>query len=155
MSLGLTVMKVFGISRATVALSYLISAIRKVALTYILFILFGLLTRRNVGGETSLEETMMALGRYCHVLGLCVAYRRVQDWMIGFIDTLYIHLGTTGNTHSGIADLHTLQFTVAHTHTHTHTHTYSTFMPYMFRPHRSIFRQHTYLRNPPHRTYCP
>jgi hypothetical protein len=34
--------------------------------------------------------------------------------MIGFIDTLYTVLGTTGN-YSAIADLHTLQFTVAHT----------------------------------------
>jgi hypothetical protein len=34
--------------------------------------------------------------------------------MIGFIDTLYTPLGTTGN-YSSIADLHTLQFTVTHT----------------------------------------
>jgi hypothetical protein len=34
--------------------------------------------------------------------------------MIGFIDTLYTPLGTTGNYRS-IADLHTLQFTVTHT----------------------------------------
>jgi hypothetical protein len=39
--------------------------------------------------------------------------RRGLDWMIGFIDTLYIPLGTTGN-YSAIADLHTLQFTVTH-----------------------------------------
>jgi hypothetical protein len=40
-------------------------------------------------------------------------YRRVLDWMIGFIDTLYTPLGTTDN-YSAIADLHTLQFTVTH-----------------------------------------
>jgi hypothetical protein len=33
--------------------------------------------------------------------------------MIGRIDTLYTHLGTTGN-YSALADLHTLQLTVAH-----------------------------------------
>jgi hypothetical protein len=44
-------------------------------------------------------------------LGDCVTYRRVLDWMIGFIDTLYTPLGTTGN-YSAIADLHALQFTV-------------------------------------------
>jgi hypothetical protein len=37
-----------------------------------------------------------------------------MDWMIGFIDTLYIQLGTTDN-YSAVAILHTLQFTVAHT----------------------------------------
>jgi hypothetical protein len=43
-----------------------------------------------------------------------VTYRRGMDWMIGFIDTLYIHLGTTDN-YSAIAVLHTLQFTISHT----------------------------------------
>jgi hypothetical protein len=33
--------------------------------------------------------------------------------MIGFIDTLYTPLGTTG-IYSAIADLHALQFTVTH-----------------------------------------
>jgi hypothetical protein len=39
--------------------------------------------------------------------------RRDLEWMIGFIDTLYTPLGTTGN-YSAIADLNTLQFTVTH-----------------------------------------
>jgi hypothetical protein len=38
----------------------------------------------------------------------------VLDWMIRFIDTLYTQLGTTGN-YSAVANVHTLQFTVAHT----------------------------------------
>jgi hypothetical protein len=41
------VIKILGVSRATVSLFYLISGIRKVSLTYILFVLFGLLNRRN------------------------------------------------------------------------------------------------------------
>jgi hypothetical protein len=45
--------------------------------------------------------------------GVVRDYRRPLDWMIGFIDTLYIPLGTTGN-YSAIAVLHTLQFTVTH-----------------------------------------
>jgi hypothetical protein len=42
-----------------------------------------------------------------------VTYRRVLDWKIGFIDTLYTQLGTSGN-YSAIADIHNLQFTVIH-----------------------------------------
>jgi hypothetical protein len=42
-----------------------------------------------------------------------VTVRRGMDRMIGFADTLYTVLGTTGNN-SAIADLHTLQFTVTH-----------------------------------------
>jgi hypothetical protein len=44
-----------------------------------------------------------------------VTIRLGMAWMIGFIDTLYTPLWTTGN-YSTIADLHTLQFTITHTH---------------------------------------
>jgi hypothetical protein len=46
--------------------------------------------------------------------GVCVTYRRGLDWMIGFIDTLYTPLLTTGN-YSAMANVRTLQFTVTHT----------------------------------------
>jgi hypothetical protein len=46
--------------------------------------------------------------------GVAQLIRWVLSWMIGFIDTLYTVLGTTGN-YSTITDLHTLQFTVTHT----------------------------------------
>jgi hypothetical protein len=46
--------------------------------------------------------------------GLRVAYRRVLDWMIGFIDTLYIQLGTSGNySATGIS---TIYSSPLHTH---------------------------------------
>jgi hypothetical protein len=47
--------------------------------------------------------------------GLCVTYRQVLDWMIGFIDTLYTVLGTTGNYRATATSTH---FTV-HRYTHT------------------------------------
>jgi hypothetical protein len=52
--------------------------------------------------------------RYTLILSYVgVTIDAVLDWMIGFIDALFTHLGTTSN-YSAIADLHTLQFTVTH-----------------------------------------
>jgi hypothetical protein len=47
--------------------------------------------------------------------GWFVTYRRVLNWMIGFIDTVYIHTIRDYRKYRAIADLHTLQFTVTHT----------------------------------------
>jgi hypothetical protein len=46
--------------------------------------------------------------------GVCVTYRWVLDWTIGFIDTLYAQLKTTGN-YSAIA-ISTLYSSLLHTH---------------------------------------
>jgi hypothetical protein len=40
--------------------------------------------------------------------------RRVLDWMIGFINTFYTHTTRDYRKYSAIADLYTLQLTIAH-----------------------------------------
>jgi hypothetical protein len=51
----------------------------------------------------------------CIVLArVSVTVDGVLDWMIGFIDTSVIHLGTTGK-YSAIADVHTVQLTLTYT----------------------------------------
>jgi hypothetical protein len=65
----------------------------------------------KIGDPWPLEYTAELILILSHV-GMAIDW--VLDWMIGFIDTLYALLGTTGNTASAIADLHTLQFIVTH-----------------------------------------
>jgi hypothetical protein len=64
--------------------------------------------RRNVLPPSSEHKMLLCVKGFAEWL-----IRRVLDWMIGFIDTLYTVLGTTGN-YSAIADIHILQFTVTH-----------------------------------------
>jgi hypothetical protein len=58
---------------------------------------------------------------FCRIFGVRVTYRWILDWMIGFIDTLYIELVIKIN-YSAIAVptldrslLHTLSFSVYYT----------------------------------------
>jgi hypothetical protein len=60
----------------------------------------------HMGVWLSVSSWRIVLSR----VGDYVMCRRVMDWMIGFIDTLYTPLGATSN-YSTIAGLHTLQFT--------------------------------------------
>jgi hypothetical protein len=48
-----------------------------------------------------------------------VAFRRVSNWIIGFIDNLFTQVGTTGNT--ALQLIYTLSSSPLHTHTHTHS----------------------------------
>jgi hypothetical protein len=59
------------------------------------------------------DRSVWPLNAYCHLYHLFMTYRRVLDWMNGFIDTVYTTFGTTGN-YSANTDLHTLQFNVAY-----------------------------------------
>jgi hypothetical protein len=59
--------------------------------------------------------------QYCHVFkSVYVTYRRVLDWVIGFIDTLYTRLGTQAVT--ALSLIYTLYSPPLHARTHTHTH---------------------------------
>jgi hypothetical protein len=65
------------------------------------------LYRRNLRPKERLPS-------FCNLLSsVGVNIDGVLDWMIGFIDTLFTHLRTADN-YSGLADLHTLQFTVTY-----------------------------------------
>jgi hypothetical protein len=61
------------------------------------------------------ENTGYLINYSTEILSLVGVYafliRRVLDWMIGFIDTLYKPIGATRN-YRAVAGLHTLQFTV-------------------------------------------
>jgi hypothetical protein len=67
------------------------------------------LTERNIHNLKQFRVPSMFNTATCR--RLCVTYRRVSDWMIRFIDTLYKLLRAIGN-YRAIAHLHTLQFTV-------------------------------------------
>jgi hypothetical protein len=66
----------------------------------------------------SLDWSGLGYDNAYHVYGVCVSIRNVLDWMIGFVDILYIQL-VTKNNYSAIAIsmfynslLHTLVYSV-------------------------------------------
>jgi hypothetical protein len=75
----------------------------------------------QVSKETQSKGSILsgtrASNALCNVTcrGLCVTYRRVLDWVIGFIDTLYIHdSGLQAIT--ALSLIYTLYSSPLHTH---------------------------------------
>jgi hypothetical protein len=83
-------------------------------------IIFGVSSGQNLSFESHVQNESPNCMIIVMFRGVCVTYRRVLDWMIGFTDSLYIPLVTASNT--ALSLIYTLYSSPLHTHIRVLSH---------------------------------